>query len=285
MKRKDGFVTGWENMRHVPGRRRFATQSGGGMGKLDGKGALITGGATGIGRAISLRFAAEGASVVLAQRNTAAIEATVAEIEAAGGWAKGVPTDITQLDQVEALVDTSIEALGRIDILANNAGRTGSAGPFLEIELDAWREFIETNLTSPFVLAQAVAQHMVAEGVKGRIINTGSVDSFVSEMGATPYAASKGGLWMLTKSMAIELAAHGIAVNLLAPGPILVAKNAPKYEDPAVLAKRTAAIPLGPFGRVEDVAAAALFLASDECQFVTGSAITIDGGTLAKAHF
>lgn len=255
------------------------------MRRLEGKGALITGGATGIGRAISLRFAAEGARVILAQRNTDAIEKTVAAIKSRGGWAEGFTTDITKPDQVQDLVHASINALGHIDILANNAGRTGGAGPFLDIDLSTWREFIDTNLTSPFVIAQAVARHMVAEGINGRIINTGSVDSFASEMGATPYAASKGGLWMLTKSMAIELAVHGIAVNLLAPGPILVDKNAPKYKDPVLVAKRTEAIPLGPFGRVENVAAAALFLASDECQYITGSALTIDGGTLAKAHF
>ena len=255
------------------------------MRRLEGKGALITGGATGIGQAISLRFAAEGARVILAQRNTGAIEQTVAEIKSRGGWAEGFTTDITKPDQVHDLVHASINALGNIDILANNAGRTGGAGPFLDIDLSTWREFIDTNLTSPFVIAQAVARHMVAKGINGRIINTGSVDSFASEVGATPYAASKGGLWMLTKSMAIELAEYGIAVNLLAPGPILVDKNASKYRDPVLVAKRTEAIPLGPFGRVENVAAAALFLASDECQYITGSALTIDGGTLAKAHF
>lgn len=255
------------------------------MGRLQGKAALITGGGTGIGRAIALRFAAEGARVVIAQRNAEALNATVADIEADGGWARAVPTDITQTDQVLALVDDAIEATGRLDILVNNAGRTGRAGAFLDVELDVWRDFIETNLTGPFVIAQAVARHMVDARIRGRIINTGSVDSFASEMQASPYAASKGGLLMLTRSMAIELGGHGIAVNLLAPGPILVDKNAPRYQDPALVAKRTEAIPLGPFGRVEDVAAAALFLASDECQYVTGSAITIDGGTLAKAHF
>ena len=255
------------------------------MGRLDGKAALITGGGTGIGRAIALRFAAEGARVVIAQRNAAALDATVADIEADGGWARAVPTDITQPDQVRALVEDAIAATGRLDILANNAGRTGAAGPFLDIELEVWRDYIETNLTGPFVIAQAVARHMVDAGIKGRIVNTGSVDSFASEMQAAPYAASKGGLWMLTRSMAIELGVHGIAVNLLAPGPILVDKNAARYKDPAVVAKRTQAIPLRPYGRVEEVAAAALFLASDECQFMTGSALTIDGGTLAKIHY
>jgi len=255
------------------------------MGRLAGKTALITGGATGIGRAISTRFAAEGARVVLAQRSATALETTVADIKAAGGWAHSVPTDITQPDQVQRMMDEAINSLGHIDILANNAGRTGGAGPFLDIDMAVWREFIETNLTAPFAIAQATARHMVAEGIEGRIINTGSVDSFASEMHASPYAASKGGLWMLTRSMAIELASHKIAVNLLAPGPILVAKNTHRYEDPDILAKRTAAIPMGPFGRVDDVAAAALFLASDECQYMTGSALVLDGGTLAKLHF
>ena len=148
------------------------------MGRLEGKAALITGGGTGIGRAIALRFAAEGARVVIAQRNAEALDATVADIEADGGWARAVPTDITQTDQVLALVDQAIEATGRLDILVNNAGRTGRAGAFLDVDLDVWRDFIETNLTGPFVIAQAVARHMVSAGVAGRIINTGSVDSF-----------------------------------------------------------------------------------------------------------
>ena len=255
------------------------------MGRLDGKAALITGGGTGIGRAIALRFAAEGARVVIAQRNAAALDATVADIETAGGWARAVPTDITQPIRCErSSMRRSRQPVGWTS-WPTTPDAPGAAGPFLDIELDVWREYIETNLTGPFVIAQLVARHMVAAGIKGRIVNTGSVDSFASEMQAAPYAASKGGLWMLTRSMAIELGAHGISVNLLAPGPILVDKNAARYQDPALVAKRTEAIPLGPFGRVEDVAAAALFLASDECQYMTGSAITIDGGTLAKAHF
>ena len=256
------------------------------MERLKGKAALITGGGTGIGRAIALRFAAEGARVVIAQRNAEALDATVAEIEAAGGWARAVPTDITQTDQVLALVDQAIEVTGRVDILVNNAGRTGRAGAFLDVDLDVWRNFIETNLTGPFVIAQAVARHMVSARVPGRIINTGSVDSFASEMQAAPYAASKGGLLMLTRSMAIELGSHGISVNLLAPGPILVDKERRALSRPGAGGQaHRRQFPLGPFGRVEDVAAAALFLASDECQYITGSAITIDGGTLAKAHF
>ena len=255
------------------------------MRRLEGKTALITGGGSGIGKGIARRFAVEGARMVLAQRRRKALEATVTEIEAAGGWALAVPTDVSQPESVEALVRTALDTLGHLDILVNNAGRTGAAGSFLEVSLADWRSYLDINLTGAFMVAQAVARHMAEAGIQGRIVNTGSVDSFASELGASPYAASKGGLWMLTRAMAVDLAPYRIQVNMLAPGPILVERSVEKYSDPRLRAWRERMVPLGAHGNAEDVAAAALFLASDECRYMTGSAITIDGGVMAGLAF
>ena len=204
------------------------------MGRLEGKTALITGGGNGIGKAIAQRFAAEGARVVLAQRRRELLEATAKEIEVAGGWALPVPTDVSQPESVAALVRTALDTVGRLDILINNAGRTGTAGSFLEVSLEDWRSYIDINLTGAFVVAQAVARHMVEAGIQGRIVNTGSVDSFAAEKSAVPYAASKGGLWLLTRAMAVDLAPHRIQVNMLAPGLALAERNRERYQDPAV---------------------------------------------------
>jgi NAD(P)-dependent dehydrogenase (short-subunit alcohol dehydrogenase family) len=252
------------------------------MGRLEGKTALITGGGRGIGKGIAQRFAAEGARLVLAQRSEAQLDETVREIEAAGGVATAVRADVSRPDEVDRLVDAAIAELGQVDILANNAARVGRVGNFLDVSLDDWRSYIDTNLTGAFMVAQAVARHMVAAGVRGRIINTGSVDSFASEPEAAPYAASKGGIWLLTRAMAVDLAAHGIVVNMLAPGAIKVERTVDRSRDTELMAWRTRATPLGPHGEVEDVAAAAVFLASDECRYLTGSAITIDGGLMAR---
>ena len=255
------------------------------MGRLEGKTALITGGGRGIGKGIAKRFASEGARLFLAQRSRDQLDATVDEIEAAGGSATALAADLSQPEEIERTFSAALNTLGRLDILVNNAGRTGTAGSFLDVSLEDWNSFINTNLTGPFLLAQLVAQHMVDAGIEGRIVNTGSVDSFGAENHAAPYAASKGGLWLLTRAMATDLARHKIAVNMLAPGPILVEANAWKYRDPEIRARRDAAIPLGGHGNVEDVASAALFLASDECRYVTGSAIAVDGGLMATFQY
>ena len=255
------------------------------MGRLEGKTALITGGGRGIGKGIAKRFAKEGACLFLAQRSRDQLDATVQEIESEGGRAQAIPADLAHPEEIQSLVAAAVDALGRVDILVNNAGRTGTAGGFLDVSLEDWHSYLDTNLTAPFLLAQRVAQHMVDAGIEGRIVNTGSVDSFGAENNAVPYAASKGGLWMLTRAMASDLAPHRIAVNMLAPGPILVEGNAWKYEDAEIRAHRDAVIPLGGHGNVEDVASAALFLASDECRYITGSAIAVDGGLMATFKY
>ena len=255
------------------------------MGRLEGKRALITGGGRGIGAGIARRFAAEGAHVILTQRNVGLLEATAEGIRADGGTVTFFAGDVGTPAGAAAIVEAALDRVGSLDILINNAARTGQVGPFLEVALEDWHSYIDTNLTGAFVVAQAVARHMAAEGIEGRIVNTGSVDSFAAEANASPYAASKGGLWLLTRAMAVDLAPYGIAVNLIAPGPIRVERSEVRARDPEVRAKRERVIPQGAYGTPEDVAAAAVYLASDECRYVTGSAITVDGGGRAFLPF
>ena len=255
------------------------------MGRLEGKRALITGGGRGIGAGIARRFAAEGAHVILSQRNVDLLKSTADGIQADGGTVTFFRGDVGTPASAAAIVDEALDRVGSLDILMNNAARTGQVGPFLEVALEDWHSYIDTNLTGAFVVAQAVARHMVDAGIEGRIVNTGSVDSFASEANASPYAASKGGLWLLTRAMAVDLAPHGIAVNLIAPGPIRVERSEVRARDPELRARRERVIPQGAYGMPEDVAAAAVYLASDECRYVTGSAVTIDGGGRAFLPF
>ena len=192
------------------------------MGRIDGKRALITGGGRGIGKGIAHRFAAEGAQVIVTQRDKDLLDATVSEISSTGGDAAAVAGDISSPDAATDIVNQVLETYGSIDILVNNAGRTGRIGPFLDVSIADWQSYLDTNLTGAFVVAQAIARTMVQKKIPGRIINMGSVDSFASEPNAARYAASKGGLWLLTRSMAFDLAPHDISVNKISPGPIRV---------------------------------------------------------------
>ena len=255
------------------------------MGRIDGKRALITGGGRGIGKGIAHRFAAEGAQVVLTQRDEGLLDATVSEIASKGGDASAVAGDISSPESATQIVNHVLETYGSIDILVNNAGRTGRIGPFLDVSIADWQSYLNTNLTGAFVISQAIARNMVQTRIQGRIINMGSVDSFASEPNAAPYAASKGGLWLLTRAMAVDLAPHGIAVNMIAPGPIRVERTAQRADDPEIQSHRQRVIPMGAYGTPADVAAAALYLASDECRYVTGSSITVDGGGTAFLPF
>jgi NAD(P)-dependent dehydrogenase (short-subunit alcohol dehydrogenase family) len=244
--------------------------------------AIITGGGRGIGRGIAVRFAAEGAKVVIAGRSPA--EETLNQIRACGGEALVVPTDVSLKPQVQVLMEKTIERFGRIDILVNNAGRAGRNGRFLEVDLTTWNDVIAINLTGVFLCSQAAAQAMVAQGIAGRIVNIGSLDSFVAEKEAAAYAASKGGVLLLTKAMAVDLAEFGILVNCVVPGSIRVERNTSFLDCEPIKSALAKAIPLGHPGDTADIAAAAVFLASDDSGFVTGTSLAVDGGYLAYAR-
>jgi len=249
--------------------------------KLKEKVAIVTGGGRGIGQGIAVRFSVEGAKVVIADRDLVTAEVTADAIRSNGGEVLVVSTDVSQKSQVDALIQTTIEHYARIDILVNCAGIAGGNGPFLKIPVHIWQQVIDVNLTAVFLCSQAVAKAMVAQGIRGRIINIGSLDSFVAEREAAAYAASKGGVLLLTKAMAVDLAQYGILVNCIAPGSIRVQRNSARFDSESVRTALTKAIPLGHTGMPEDIAAAAVFLTSDDSTFITGASLMVDGGYTA----
>ncbi len=242
---------------------------------LAGKSALITGGSRGIGRAIALRLAAQGADIAFSYKgNEAAATATAGEIEALGRKAVPIQGDVRDPESAEAVVKGALEAFGKIDILVNNAGITRD-DLIMRMTPEAWRDVLETNLFGAFWTTKAVTRPMLkAKG--GRIVNITSVSGQAGQMGQANYSSAKAGLIGLTKATARELASRGITCNAVAPGFVLTELTESLPEDlKAQLIERT---PLGRFGTVEEIAAAVAFLASDEASYITGQVLAVDGG-------
>jgi NAD(P)-dependent dehydrogenase (short-subunit alcohol dehydrogenase family) len=246
-----------------------------GVGRLAGRVAVVTGGASGIGRASVLRMAAEGARVVVADLDEDSGGKLAAEVDGAF-----VPIDVTSKDDNERLYRTAVETYGRVDIAFHNAGISPpDDDSILTTGLDAWRRVQEVNLTSVYLGCQAVIPHMQRQG-KGAIINTAS---FVATMGAATsqvsYTASKGGVLAMTRELGVQFAREGIRVNALSPGPV----NTPLLrelfaKDPERAARRLIHVPMGRFAEAEEIAAAVAFLASDDSSFITASNFLVDGG-------
>jgi gluconate 5-dehydrogenase len=254
-----------------------------GLFSLEGRSAIVTGAGSGLGRAISEAFVQFGAHVALVDVDEAAAIEVAEGIAAEGGTAVPIRCDVSDPAGVEAAVDRAIEALGDLHILVANAG-IGDRAQAVDMTFDQWRRVIDINLTGAWLFDQAVGAHMIERGIQGSIINTSSVTSLVGiTTGNANYAASKGGLNALTRLLAIEWAEHGIRVNAIAPTHVKTALIEEKMKaDPALAEFFLGNIPMGRMGQPEDVAGAAIYLASDAASLVTGHILVVDGGHTAR---
>jgi len=250
------------------------------MARLKEKVAIITGGGSGIGRAIAKLFASEGAKVVVADYNDQTAEKTVEMIKNNGGQAIASKTDVSQAGQVQSMVKLAVDTFGGLDILVNNAG-VALMADLAHTTDEIWQKTIDVDLKGVFLGIKAAVPEMEKRG-KGKIINTASIAGLVGFQGITAYCAAKGGVVNLTKETALDLAADKINVNAIAPGVIKTNMTVDILKDEKMAEGMLAQTPLGRFGEPEDIAYLALYLASDESDFMTGQTIAIDGGWTIK---
>jgi NAD(P)-dependent dehydrogenase (short-subunit alcohol dehydrogenase family) len=247
---------------------------------LEKKVAIVTGASRGIGRAIALGFARAGADVALAARSEGDLKSLADEIDEIGRRAIVVPTDVTQRDQIESLVTRTVEELGRLDILVNNAGGTRFMSPILGLRPEGWDKAMALNLDSVFHATQLAAQHMAAAG-GGSIIQVSSVAGIMGTPGLSYYSAAKGGVRLLSQSVAKELAESNVRVNSIAPGWVATDLNANLRVDESTDKFVTDMVPMKRWAEPEEIVGAAIFLASDASSFVTGTTVVVDGGQTA----
>ncbi|HTS11491.1 MAG TPA: SDR family oxidoreductase [Candidatus Limnocylindrales bacterium] len=251
--------------------------------KLQNKVAIVTGAATGIGKAIATAMASEGAAVVIDYVGDATpANAAVQAIQKTGGRAIAVSGDVSNPSQVDYVVQKAVDSFGRLDILVNNAGIEHKQ-PFTEFPLELWQKIIAVDLTGPFLCAQAAAKAMIRQGAGGRIVNISSVHEDLPMPTNAPYCTAKGGLRMLMRTIAVELAPHKITVNNIAPGAIFTPIDTDVESNATMQSQLMSEIPLGRWGKPEEVAALAVFLASDDAAYCTGGTFFVDGGMIRKA--
>ena len=248
--------------------------------KLTGRTAVITGASKGLGKAMALALGGAGAKLALISRNKEQLQAVAAEAQKLGAEAEVFVADVTSEEQVKKLERDVAAKFGKVQILINNAG-INIRKPSVEFTLDDWRAVMDTNLTSVFLMCRAFVPAMKGQGY-GRILNLTSIMSHVAIAGRTAYAASKTGLLGFTKALALELVADKITVNGISPGPFATELNKPILENPEANAQFLSKIPLGRWGRVEEVGQLALYLCSEDAGFITGTDVLIDGGWTAQ---
>ena len=248
--------------------------------ELNGKVAVVIGGTSGIGRAIAHGLAQAGADVVATSRREEQVNAAAAEIEKIGGKTLRITSDVSNKNSLQNLLDVCVKEFGKVDVLVNSAGRTKRA-PTLDFDEEDWNAILETNLTGTLRACQVFGRQML-EQKYGRIINIASLSTFVSLFEVAAYSASKAAVASLTKSLAIEWAKHGVNVNAIAPGVFKTDLNRELLESTERGREFQLRTPMGRFGRVEELAGAAVFLASDAASFVTGEVLVVDGGFLAS---
>jgi len=249
---------------------------------LEGQSAVVTGGGRGIGKAIALRFAREGADIAIIDVDREAAEATGSEVRELGCRALVEAADVSDLDTVEAAIEQVVEQLGRLDVVVNNAGIEKRA-PFLEIAREDWQRQLDVNLSGTFYCTQAAAREM-AKRKYGRIVNLSSVAGLIGPIDLAAYGAAKAGIVGLTRAAALDLADYGITVNAIAPGPIETELMLGAWSAEA-LRERPQHGAIARFGTVEEIAHAALFLASPESGFITGTTVSVDGGAVAAGAY
>jgi len=246
---------------------------------LKGKSGIVTGGGSGIGKAIAKGLVQAGAEVVIAGRHLERLERAAKEIQSFGGPVVLVQTDISKMEDIRRLVDQAVKAFGKIDFLFNNAGAIRRA-PSEDFTEKDWDDVVTANLRGPFFLAQAVARVMIAQKKKGKIVNTSSLMAVQGGKGVPAYAASKGGLAQVTKSMANDWAKHNILVNAIGPGWVKTELTEALQQDKERYSQILGRIPLGRWADPEDLVGAAVFLASDASDYITGQTLFVDGGWL-----
>lgn len=252
--------------------------------------AIVTGGGTGFGQGIALALANAGANVVVTARRTDPLQDTVNQIQSMGRRALSVSMDITKKPEIDAMVEKTVSQFGRIDVLINSAG-INRRMPALDVTEDVWDSIMATNLKGAFFVSQAVAKQMVVQppradgGLRGKIILIGSLTSSVGLANVVPYGASKGGVGLMTKGLAVEWGKHGISVNCIAPGFHNTPLTAKLFEKKEWVSRLVDRVALGREGTIEDVLGTAVYLAADASDYMTGEILRIDGGFTAGWYY